>query len=245
LRTSNWLRYSHVEMPSGSLRRIQRLLGIVGICLLAAYVVAQAYAISSSRLAVWAFQASQRFHSENVDLSRLDSRADFTLWSPQRVRAYEQSLALKLDHPTGVMKIPKINLTAPIFDGTDGLTLDRGLGRIIGTAQLGTEGNIGIAGHRDGFFRGLKDISTGDAIEISITSGEYEYIVDHIEIVDPDNVAVLKPRPTPGITLVTCYPFYFVGDAPKRYIVEASLAERNAGIARPFAELEAERTQGE
>lgn len=143
------------------------------------------------------------------------------------------------------MKIPKINLTAPIFDGTDGLTLDRGLGRIIGTAQLGTEGNIGIAGHRDGFFRGLKDISTGDTIEISITNGEYEYIVDHIEIVDPDNVAVLKPRSTPGITLVTCYPFYFVGDAPKRYIVEASLAERNAGIARPLAELEAERTQGE
>ena len=102
--------------------------------------------------------------------------------------------------------------------------LNRGVGRIIGTARPGGPGNIGIAGHRDGFFRGLKDISVGDDVELTTTKERATYIVDQIEIVSPTDVRVLQPRGVSSLTLVTCYPFYFVGDAPNRFIVHASLA---------------------
>jgi sortase A len=130
----------------------------------------------------------------------------------------------KTDPPLAVLEIAKLRIRVPVFDGTDDLTLNRGVGRIIGTAKLGETGNIGIAGHRDGFFRGLKDISEGDEIVLTTTAAKTIYIVDQIEIVSPADVRVLEPRRASSITLVTCYPFYFVGDAPKRFIVHASLA---------------------
>jgi sortase A len=105
------------------------------------------------------------------------------------------------------------------------LILNRGVGRIPGTSFPGHDGNIGIAGHRDGFFRTLKDIRTGDSIELVTVSGTDIYIVDRIRITGPADVSVLLPRPKPSLTLVTCYPFYFVGPAPNRYIVEASLRQ--------------------
>ena len=101
--------------------------------------------------------------------------------------------------------------------------LNRGAGWIEGTAGLGSSGNVGVAGHRDGFFRGLKDIKQGDAIEIATIDGSLTYQVSEIMIVDPKDVYVLEPTPDPAITLVTCYPFYFVGHAPKRYIVKGEL----------------------
>src|SRR5262249_31287164 len=101
----------------------------------------------------------------------------------------------------------------------------RGAGWISGTAKPGELGNVGIAGHRDGFFRGLKDISIGDAINLNTTTRIPRYRVNQIEIVDPDNVWVLKARQAPSITLVTCYPFYFVGNAPLRFIVHGALSE--------------------
>jgi sortase A len=104
--------------------------------------------------------------------------------------------------------------------------MNRGVGRIRGTAQLDVEGNLGIAGHRDGFFRGLKDVAVGDRIELQTTGGLTTYSVDSILIVDPDDVFVLDPTTDQTITLVTCYPFYYVGHAPKRFIVKAK-AERN------------------
>jgi len=119
----------------------------------------------------------------------------------------------------------------PVFDGTDDLTLNRGVGRIIGTAKVGDTGNIGIAGHRDGFFRGLKDISVGDEIDLTMTTQKTIYLVDQIEIVSPSDVQVLGPRSAPSLTLVTCYPFYFVGDAPQRFIVHASMASRQPPVS--------------
>jgi sortase A len=100
--------------------------------------------------------------------------------------------------------------------------LNRGVGRILGTAQLGQPGNLGIAGHRDGFFRGLKDVGPDDVIEV-IRPGQTDfYAITQIQIVDPGNVSVLAPTSTQTLTLVTCYPFYFIGNAPQRYIVTAS-----------------------
>jgi len=121
-----------------------------------------------------------------------------------------------------------------VLPGSDDHTLDRAVGYIEGTAPPGTNGNLGIAGHRDGFFRGLKDIAAGDLIEIDTMDGQDVYRVERTWVVNPDDVSVLDPTPTPALTLVTCYPFYFIGSAPLRYIVRAvRIAERqgeHAGI---------------
>ena len=148
---------------------------------------------------------------------------DFHLWSAKRISAYEDSLAKKTDAPLAILRIPKINLEVPIFNDTDDLTLNRGVGRILGTAQIGMSGNLGIAGHRDGFFRGLQDIAPGDVLELVRPQHSDRYAVSQIRIVAPEDTSVLNPTAVPTLTLVTCFPFYFVGHAPKRYIVVAQL----------------------
>ncbi len=104
---------------------------------------------------------------------------------------------------------------------TDDSTLDRGVGYIQGTARPGTDGNLGIAGHRDGFFRGLKDIAPGDMVELDTIERKDTYRIERTWVVDPEDVSVLDPTPTASLTLVTCYPFYFIGSAPRRFIVRA------------------------
>jgi sortase A len=93
----------------------------------------------------------------------------------------------------------------------------------------GRQGNIGIAGHRDGFFRALKDVVAGDTIELESLGRTDSYRIDQAVIVDPNDTSVLRPRATPSLTLVTCYPFYFVGSAPKRYILRASIVSSATG----------------
>lgn len=159
---------------------------------------------------------------------------DFTDWSDIRIKAYGQALALPFPEPMAQLSIPRLQLFAPLFDGTDDVTLDRGVGRIAGTARPGEGGNVGVAGHRDGFFRRLKDIQVGDTIEISAHDQSTTYRVERVEIVTPSDVQVLKSGPVPSLTLVTCYPFYFAGHAPQRFIVEATLVQRSAK-ARPEA----------
>ena len=122
-----------------------------------------------------------------------------------------------------MLHLSKFQLQVPVLEGTDDLTLNRGIGHIAGTARPGEEGTIGIAGHRDGFFRVLKDISPGDTIELQTARVTDRYKVDQIVLVRPDDISVLQPRPVRSLTLVTCYPFYFIGSAPQRYIVHASI----------------------
>ena len=105
--------------------------------------------------------------------------------------------------------------------GTDKRTLDRAVGRIEGTAQPGEPGNMGIAGHRDGFFRGLRKLEVGDEIIFTTLEGVAHYEVTSLRVVKPEAVEVLDPTEQPVLTLVTCYPFYYVGDAPNRFIVAA------------------------
>lgn len=123
------------------------------------------------------------------------------------------------------LRIPRLNLEVPVLAGTDKVTLNRGVGWIAGTSFPGEAGNIGIAGHRDSFFRPLENVRVGDAIELLTEKGKDIYTVDGTRIVSPTEVSVLQPRKTNSITLVTCYPFHFVGPAPNRYIVEASLEQ--------------------
>jgi sortase A len=134
------------------------------------------------------------------------------------------AIALGRTKPLAIVQIPAIGLAAPLFEGTDALTLNRGLGRIPGTARPGEPGNIGIAGNRDRTLRALKDIKIGDLIQLNRFRHTDTYIVERISIVNPERVEVLKPRPYSSLTLVTCYPFHFLGAAPKRFVVTAPLA---------------------
>ncbi len=127
--------------------------------------------------------------------------------------------------PLAVLRIARIRLVVPVLEGTSDVTLNRGVGHIEETAMPGTSGNSGIAGHRDGFFRSLKDVGVGDAIELETLQGKQTYRIERAWIVNPEDVSVLDPTPEQSITLVTCYPFYFVGSAPQRYIVRAVRAE--------------------
>jgi sortase A len=153
---------------------------------------------------------------------------DFSLWSKGRVVAYRGDPGTKKGSPLAVLRLEKFNVRVPVFAGTDDWTLNRGAGWILGTTRPGEAGNIGIAGHRDSFFRVLKDVHNGDAIELTSATGTATYTVSKVEIVDPDDVSVLQPREAPSLTLVTCYPFYFVGPAPRRFIVHAALRKQSA-----------------
>jgi len=155
-----------------------------------------------------------------------DEKVDLRLWSQKRIQAYRESLALTKNMPLAVLRLDKFKIRVPVYEGTDELTLNRGAGWIIGTTRPGETGNVGIAGHRDGSFRALKDIAIGDVIELTTTGARATYAVDQLEIVYPDNVGVLLPRRMPSITLTTCYPFYFMGDAPQRFIVHAALRQQ-------------------
>jgi sortase A len=148
---------------------------------------------------------------------------DLSLWDAGRIAAWRETLDDKHAPPLAVLRIPKIGLEVPIFDGIDDWTLNRAVGRIGGTAFPGDPGNLGIAGHRDGYFRGLKDIAPGDALEIETPVGISVYRVSGTWIVDPTEISVLDPTPTPAVTLVTCYPFYYFGHAPHRFIVRAEV----------------------
>jgi sortase A len=121
----------------------------------------------------------------------------------------------------GRIEVPRIKVSAVIREGTDNKTLKRAAGHVPYTALPGERGNVGIAAHRDSFFRNLRGVREGDKITLKTAWGTYEYVVDSLKIVRPENVEVLDPTPNPSITLVTCYPFNYVGSAPKRYIVRA------------------------
>lgn len=192
----------------------------MGCLLLAVYAAAQAHAAVGRWQAVEAFQVARGSSSSTASLPT-DAPVDTSLWAEGRITAYRQSLALDVPPPGGLLRIPAIDLTVPIFEGTDDLNLNRGVGRIGGTATLGGPGNLGIAGHRDGFFRGLKDVKVGDVIEVETASETLVYRIARFKIVDPGDIEVLDDTAEPTLTLVTCYPFYFLGHAPQRYIVQA------------------------
>lgn len=121
----------------------------------------------------------------------------------------------------GRIEISTIGLSAIILEGTDARTLRRAVGHIPGTPLPGQQGNVAITGHRDTFFRPLLNIRKDDEIRLTTLSGSYRYLVDSIKVVDPEDMQVLDKSDDAILTLVTCYPFYFVGPAPNRFVVRA------------------------
>jgi len=197
----------------------------LGFALLAVYIAIRTDGALLARARILSFEAARR--SSSVTRGRSGAQdalpVDFSLWSEKRIDSYKQSLAQRFDPPLALLRVAKIHLEVPVLEGTDDLTLNRGAGRIAGTARVGERGNLGVAGHRDGFFRGLKDVGVGDNIDLVLPNRTDTYVVDKVEIVNPDDVGVLRPTSVTSLTLVTCYPFYFIGSAPQRYIVHASI----------------------
>jgi sortase A len=135
----------------------------------------------------------------------------------------------------GRIEIPRLGVSAVIRAGSDARTLRLAVGYIPGTALPGDDGNVGLAAHRDTFFRNLRDINPDDEIRVVTTDGVFHYYVQGTNIVMPKDVWVLDPTNYPALTLVTCYPFNYIGSAPKRFVVRAALARSNAAVPSPAA----------
>jgi len=162
----------------------------------------------------WTFQ---RRESKDLDRRLHDQRT-------ARVGTTQPAPAPAADGLIGRIEIPRLLLSAVVVEGIDKTTLRRAVGHIPGTALPGQAGNVGVAGHRDTFFRGLKDLRMKDEIQFSTLNGDFQYVVESRIIVEPDNVGVLAPSSGNILTLVTCYPFFYIGTAPKRFVVRARQA---------------------
>jgi len=136
-------------------------------------------------------------------------------------RAESSGVAVSEGSPLGRIEISSVGLTTMILEGTEEETLRRAVGHIRGTPLPGQRGNVALAGHRDTFFRELRDIRVNDEITLTTLSGSHHYRVDSTKVVKPEETEVLKDDGADTLTLVTCYPFNFVGSAPKRFIVRA------------------------
>lgn len=217
---------------------LEQIFFSIGLALLAIWGTERFESIVFSRAALAEFHANHARSASSGGAALHDvaftSEASFASWAAKRVQAYKASFLKKVDAPLAVLCIPRIHLEVPVFNSSDAHTLNHGVGRIVGTAQVGAGSNLGIAGHRDGFFRGLKDVAQGDVVEL-VSPGQSDfYAIDRIQIVNVKDVSVLDSTAAPSLTPVTCFPFYFVGRAPQRYIVRASLrssrrAEKGAG----------------
>lgn len=214
---------------------IQWSLIVIGLVLISFWLGARLLGELGQRSEIRRFQAARQAAESTPEPSATastpvptltaDLPADTSLWAKGRIAEWKASLDRDAGPPLAILRIPKIDLEVAVLAGTDELVLNRGVGHIDGTALPGEGGNVGIAGHRDGYFRGLKDISAGDRIELETLTGVETYQVTDCLIVDPPDVWVLEPTEVPTLTLVTCYPFYFVGSAPKRFIVRAEPAD--------------------
>jgi len=143
-------------------------------------------------------------------------------------RTTEHPRAAGVDRPSGtitvgMIEIPAVGLATRVLEGSNAPTLRLAVGHIPGTALPGPSGNVGLAGHRDTFFRSLRRIKVGDEIRFTTVAGTFKYRVISLRVVLPDAIEVLNDTRLPTLTLVTCYPFDFIGTAPQRLIVHAEM----------------------
>lgn len=194
-------------------RAAERMSFVVGAVCLTLYGAACVHSSMSQSKEQRAFDRAlaQIMHTEAHDQSE---------WSRERVQKYEESRGIDVE-ALGRLDIPDAGVSVMVLEGTDDWTLNRAVGHIEGTALPGEPGNLGIAGHRDGFFRGLRHLDVGDELTFTTLDGVGRYRVVDLSVVDPESVEVLAPTADSTITLVTCHPFYYIGDAPRRFIVHA------------------------
>lgn len=191
---------------------LERLLFIVGIVCLAYYGY-----VSAETALYQAYETKELdaiLASAPVPPKPVDERADVSV--PPRVRPAAGSTM-------GRLEIPRLRVSAVVRAGSDARTLRLAVGHIGGTALPGEPGNVGLAAHRDTFFRRLGEIRDGDQVRFVTPDGTFTYRVEGTRVVEPQDVWVLDPTTTPALTLVTCYPFRYVGSAPQRFVVRARL----------------------
>jgi sortase A len=164
---------------------------------------------------------SARIYQKNAVLT-----LDKQIQAEEQHKAVQPARPIKEGDVLGRIEIPRIGVSVAVLQGTTSRTLRLGVGHIKGTAFPGERGNIGIAGHRDTYFRALKDIHKDDEIQLQTAVGIARYEVDWIQITSPSNNSVLAPTTESSLTLVTCYPFYYIGAAPERFIVHAHKQSR-------------------
>jgi sortase A len=217
-----------VRAPGGGAwaKALERALLVVGALLLGwcGWTLAQAHAWQ--RYEGWALARRQRGQSASVG-AYLASRVGVggrERSSTPPPAAETEPVPAKGDL-VGRLDIPRLGISAMVLEGDDDGTLKLGVGHIPGTALPGPQGNVGLAAHRDSFFRPLHGIRRTDEIELVTALRTYRYRVRDVAIVRPDDVAVLRDTGSPSLTLVTCYPFWWVGNAPKRFVVRASRIE--------------------
>ena len=204
-------------LPSHRLANSQRLAGIIclvlGAALLGWLISARVGETRDQRN--WARQLEARLAARQSL-----TRAAETM-SPTRPRAV--GTAGTTSGIIGRLEAPRLGISVITREGTDASTLESAVGHIANTALPGEAGNAAFAGHRDTFFRRLRYARAGDRIIVTSVSGRHEYVVRDTRVVSPKDVSVLDPTPEPTLTLVTCYPFRYVGPAPERLIVRADL----------------------
>jgi len=208
------------------MKTLETLFWLVGTLLVLLYVVVLSWTEIERRNGVHDFAmarkaAQQQEASQNdAGVARAVVQADT---GPARASPpVAVARTAPADAAVAVLRIPGIRLEVPVSPGTEEPVLQRGAGWIDGTSPPGSEGNIGIAAHRDGHFRGLKDVAVGDLIELDTLQGTRSYRVTGLSVVEPTDVHVLAETGEAVLTLVTCFPFYFVGHAPQRFIVRAA-----------------------
>lgn len=225
-----------MNMKNPSLRWIERALIVIGILCLGAW----AYAWIDAR--IYQYRENQLLEQASAAPSRAaetDALGAFREnGSPQREE--KRSEPMEPGSLVGRVEIPRIGVSAIVLEGVDKTTLRRGVGHIPETPLPENGGNVALAAHRDSFFRGLKDIRKNDIITLKTLENTYYYRVDWTEIVLPEDTHVLADSGAPALTLVTCYPFYYVGSAPKRFIVRAERVDE----AQALQELRKEDTGG-
>lgn len=172
----------------------------------------------------WSFQACQTRQFKRALKDAQTRPASLPLASREeanRIHSENPAVRVGAGSVLGRIEIKSIGLAAMIMEGIDGKTLRLAVGHIPGTPIPGQWGNVGLAAHRDTFFRGLRNIHKDDEIIVTTLEGPSHYLVDSTQVVGPDDMAVLAATTDNFLTLVSCYPFYFVGPAPKRFIVRA------------------------
>jgi sortase A len=145
--------------------------------------------------------------------------------APQEPPTLPASLAT--GEPIGTLELVRVGLSGVVVEGDSDAVLDRAIGHLPDTPLPWNIGNSALAAHRDALFRPLKGVRLGDVLRLKTPHGDFDYRVKETLIVQPDNLSVLDPTPVPMLTLISCYPFNFIGHAPMRFIVRAERIPQN------------------
>lgn len=207
---------------------------VVGIALILSYFLATAGLEAQRKQGIDQFAQARAAATVSHGLENLPLPGQTAAISTRQEAAPETSPAADDSSlPIAVLRIAKVGIEVPVYSDPSELNLSRGAGWISGTAAPNTGGNMAIAAHRDRYFRPLKDIQVGDVMELESHADRGQYRVSNISIVDPEDVSVLEDTAVSTLTLVTCYPFYFVGNAPQRYIVQAVAVDQPGKASTP------------